>query len=117
MCVHHRDCRLPGNLGTASAFIQPFQLRDQLTLVLLVAGTGPEVPNLLGPDVAGSERRAIQRRGGDLEDGKRGSELVQELRHSGDAGNQRREGDAEALPKRGQGQQMNRGCLHRGEFK
>jgi hypothetical protein len=80
--------------------------------VLLVTGTGPEVANLLGPDVAGGERRALQRRRGNLQDGERRHELVQRLRHSRDAGDQRREGDAKAVSQSGQGYQVNDGGLH-----
>lgn len=77
--------------------------------MLLVTGAGPEVANLLGLDVAGSERRALQRGRGNLQDGERRSELVQGLRHSRNAGNQGREGDAEAPGQAGQGDQVNHG--------
>ena len=83
--------------------------------MLLITRASPEVPNLLGLDVAAGERRAVQGRRGDLEDGQRRSQLVQGLGDTRDAGDQGRQRDGEALPEGGQGQQVSQSRLHRGE--
>ena len=83
---------------------QVLELVKRLTLVLLVARTSPEVSDLLGLDVAGGERRTVQRRRRNLQDGKRGSIFGKRLRDSGDAGNQR--GEGKTLCQAGQGYQV-----------
>lgn len=45
-------------------------------LVLLVTGTSPEVTNLLRLDVTGSKGGAVHSSSGDLQDGKRGNNVV-----------------------------------------
>jgi hypothetical protein len=82
-------------------------------LVLLVTGTSPEVTNLLGLDVTGSERRAVQSSSGDLQDGKRGDNVAQGLSHTGNVRNQRRQRDRKGLPEGDQGDQVDkRSRLH-----
>lgn len=82
-------------------------------LVLLVTGTSPEVPNLLGLEVTGSEGGAVHSGSGDLQDGKRGNNVVQGLSHTGNVRNQRGQRDRKGLPEGGQGDQLDkRSRLH-----
>ena len=82
-------------------------------LVLLVTGTSPEVTNLLGLEVTGSEGRAVHSSSGDLQDGKRRDNVVQGLCHTGNVRDQRWQRDRKRLPKGGQGDQLDkRNRLH-----
>lgn len=65
--------------------------------MLLITRTRPEVANLLGLNVTAIELRTLQRGSRNLKNWQRRGILGQALRDSGDAGNQRREG--QALPK------------------
>ena len=62
--------------------------------MLFVSSTGPEVSNLLGLDITWSEWRAVLGRGWDLQNRQGRNHVVQHLGHSGNAGDQRRKGEA-----------------------
>jgi len=64
--------------------------RDQEIFVLVVAGAGPEVANLLGLNVGSRERFALKWRGRDLQNRERRGVVRQRLRDPGDEGDQRR---------------------------
>lgn len=56
-----------------------------------VSCTDPEIADLLGLDIAGLERRAVNRRGWHLQDRQWGSVAGQRLRHSRNGGNEGRQ--------------------------
>lgn len=85
----------------------------ELTLVELITSSSPEVTNLLGLDITRSERRALKRRGWDLQDRQRRSICCQRLRYSRNAGNERRE--RKALRDGDQVRNGGNGVLHVGD--
>lgn len=80
------------------------------TLVELISGTSPKISNLLGLDVTGSERRALQRRSWDLQDRQRRGVCSQSLSNTGDGRNEGRQ--RKALPESHQRRKRSNGVLH-----
>ena len=61
--------------------------------MLVVTRASPEVANLLGLNVLGLKRRAVQRRCGDLEDRQRGDKTIERLSDSRNRGDERRQAE------------------------
>lgn len=70
---------------------------DQEISVLVIAGTSPEVSDLLWLDVGGLERETVQGRSGKLKDWQRRGVVGQRFGNTWDLGDQGREADTKSL--------------------